>query len=205
MFQVGSNCRRLQPGVYDIANPREKPLRVEVFAGNAGEPDPRIVDIDVVTAIELIEHMDESTHESLIINVFDVIQPKLAVFTTPNVEYNPLFPDGSVDKRRHWDHRFEWTRGQFQAWLVRIAGPGGTGPATLRKVGPLSYFNVSDKKNHYQREFAQQPHFFVWKNFFPTCCSCMTNLSSNLKNCTKKYKPDNGPVTNSTTRAESLV
>jgi small RNA 2'-O-methyltransferase len=115
-FLVGSHCRRIQPGVFEMINKRDQPLTIEVYAGDATEPDQRLLDVDVVTAIELIEHMEPEIHAALAAAVFGVMQPQLAIFTTPNVEYNPLFPGGSVDLRRHWDHRFEWTRAEFQAW-----------------------------------------------------------------------------------------
>jgi len=43
------------------------------------------------------------------------------VVTTPNVEYNSLFPTLPAGKLRHRDHRFEWTRGEFEAWSRRVA------------------------------------------------------------------------------------
>ena len=41
--------------------------------------------------------------------VFGRVRPRVAVFTTPNREFNPLFAD-FPGPFRHWDHRFEWTR-----------------------------------------------------------------------------------------------
>ncbi|XP_055351744.1 small RNA 2'-O-methyltransferase-like [Paramacrobiotus metropolitanus] len=120
-FLVGSSCRRLQPMVFDMMNTRDRPLKVHLFVGDATVPDQRLVAVDVVTAIELIEHMETETHEALVQNVFGLMQPKLAIFTTPNVEYNPLFPGGSIEQRRHWDHRFEWTRAEFQTWANSVA------------------------------------------------------------------------------------
>lgn len=34
--------------------------------------------------------------------------------TTPNYEFNQLFPGSR--KFRHYDHKFEWTRQEFQTW-----------------------------------------------------------------------------------------
>lgn len=47
-------------------------------------------------------------------NIFGYIKPKLAVITTPNADFNVLFPNFSGF--RHPDHKFEWTREQFQNW-----------------------------------------------------------------------------------------
>ncbi|OQV15939.1 putative Small RNA 2'-O-methyltransferase [Hypsibius exemplaris] len=152
-FLVGSHCRRLLPHVFEMVNKRERPLKMEVFAGDATQPDKRLLNIDVVTAIELIEHMNVETHVALAETVFGVVQPKLAVFTTPNVEYNPLFPGGSVEVRRHWDHRFEWTRAEFQTWThavvekypaytVQLQGVGCQSPETIESHGYCSQIAV---------------------------------------------------------------
>lgn len=47
-------------------------------------------------------------------NIFGVIQPEIAIFTTPNIEFNVLFPN--KDSFRHADHKFEWNRKQFEDW-----------------------------------------------------------------------------------------
>ena len=46
--------------------------------------------------------------------VFGFLRPKRVVMTTPNAEYNVLFPNFSGF--RHHDHKFEWTQHQFQTW-----------------------------------------------------------------------------------------
>jgi len=43
------------------------------------------------------------------------------VITTPNVEYNVKFETLPAGKMRHKDHRFEWTRAQFQSWANKVA------------------------------------------------------------------------------------
>jgi hypothetical protein len=45
--------------------------------------------------------------------------------TTPNVEYNARFEGLPAGRFRHRDHRFEWTRAQFQAWAGRVADQHG--------------------------------------------------------------------------------
>lgn len=56
--------------------------------------------------------------EEIPFNVFSFIRPKVVIFTTPNSEFNVLFP-GLVGFR-HYDHKFEWTREEFQDWLVKF-------------------------------------------------------------------------------------
>ena len=51
---------------------------------------------------------------------FDCARPATVVLTTPNREYNALFPTLPAGKFRHRDHRFEWTRAEFAAWCESI-------------------------------------------------------------------------------------
>ena len=55
--------------------------------------------------------------------------------TTPNVEYNARFETLPAGKLRHKDHRFEWTRAQFETWSTGIAGQHGY-EVRLLPVGP---------------------------------------------------------------------
>jgi len=48
--------------------------------------------------------------------VFGQLSPKVVIVTTPNVEFNVLFPD--LKGFRHYDHKFEWTRAEFEEWSV---------------------------------------------------------------------------------------
>ena len=43
------------------------------------------------------------------------------VLTTPNREYNVKWETLPAGQFRHRDHRFEWTRAEFQDWANRIA------------------------------------------------------------------------------------
>jgi hypothetical protein len=45
----------------------------------------------------------------------------MVVITTPNAEYNALFPTLPAGHFRHRDHRFEWSRGEFLRWAERHA------------------------------------------------------------------------------------
>ena len=47
------------------------------------------------------------------------------IVTTPNVDYNALFPGLAAGALRHRDHRFEWTRAEFAAWAGAVAGRHG--------------------------------------------------------------------------------
>jgi hypothetical protein len=57
--------------------------------------------------------------------LFEFAQPKTVVVTTPNIEYNIKFENLAAGKLRHQDHRFEWTREQFQNWANQVAADFG--------------------------------------------------------------------------------
>lgn len=48
-------------------------------------------------------------------------KPRTMIVTPPNIEYNVRFETLPARKFRHSDHRFEWTRGEFQAWASAVA------------------------------------------------------------------------------------
>lgn len=57
-------------------------------------------------------------------NVFGIYKPKLVIITTPNAEFNVNFPNlnygTSESTFRHDDHKFEWTREEFESWCFTI-------------------------------------------------------------------------------------
>ena len=57
------------------------------------------------------------------------------VLTTPNREYNVMWESLPVGTMRHGDHRFEWTRAEFQDWANGIADRFGYSVRFL-PVGP---------------------------------------------------------------------
>jgi hypothetical protein len=52
--------------------------------------------------------------------IFGEARPGAVVVTTPNSEYNALFPSLAAGAFRHPDHRFEWTRAEFRTWADKI-------------------------------------------------------------------------------------
>lgn len=55
--------------------------------------------------------------------------------TTPNREYNVAFEGLPAGQFRHRDHRFEWTRGEFEGWAGGVGGRHGYSVGFL-PVGP---------------------------------------------------------------------
>jgi 3' terminal RNA ribose 2'-O-methyltransferase Hen1 len=87
--------------------------------------DARWADVDAACLIEVIEHLDAERLPALEAVVFGNAKPRYVVVTTPNVEHNALFPGMAPGAFRHPDHRFEWTRAEFQQWAGRICAAHG--------------------------------------------------------------------------------
>jgi hypothetical protein len=58
------------------------------------------------------------------------------VVTTPNRDYNAMWPSLPAGDSRHADHRFEWTRDEFAAWANRVASEHGY-TVEFRPVGDV--------------------------------------------------------------------
>jgi SAM-dependent methyltransferase len=117
---AAQNC---QPTEYDFDNLREKPLFVDIFKGSLDLPDFRCREychclsrFDAAVCVEVIEHLDQRTLEGMPKVFFGTYSPKVAVITTPNAEFNVHFESLPAGKFRHYDHKFEWTRKEFQDW-----------------------------------------------------------------------------------------
>ena len=67
--------------------------------------------------------------------VFECARPRTVIVTTPNVEYNVRFETLPAGNFRHGDHRFEWTRGEFQVWANSVAERFGYA-VRFASVGP---------------------------------------------------------------------
>ncbi len=76
---------------------------------------------DVVTLIEVIEHLYLNDLAKLIEHVFAYIRPRLVIVTTPNADFNVLFETMICGQFRHADHKFEFTRDEFNSWAQQIA------------------------------------------------------------------------------------
>jgi small RNA 2'-O-methyltransferase len=89
---------------------------LQLFQGNAADPDYRLIGCDAVIAIEMIEHMLPHDLERLVHTIFGFIKPWIVVITTPNGDFNPLFKSLEENGLRRLDHFFEWSREQFYDW-----------------------------------------------------------------------------------------
>lgn len=104
----------------DEMPPRQR-QRIELIHGALTYQDPRLSGFDAAVLVEVIEHLDPQRLEALGRVVFEHARPGVVIVTTPNREYNALFEGMVPGQLRHADHRFEWTRGEFQSWGRGIA------------------------------------------------------------------------------------
>lgn len=95
--------------------------KIQLFQSALTYQDKRFKGYDAVTLIEVIEHLDLPRLSSLSRVVFEFTHPKTVIVTTPNIEYNVKFETLPAGKLRHKDHRFEWTREEFQTWANNVA------------------------------------------------------------------------------------
>lgn len=95
--------------------------RIRLIHGSLTYRDKRLSGYDAATIVEVIEHQDPPRLSAFERVLFEFACPKTVVVTTPNVEYNVKFATLPAGKFRHKDHRFEWTRAQFQNWAKGIA------------------------------------------------------------------------------------
>jgi 3' terminal RNA ribose 2'-O-methyltransferase Hen1 len=85
--------------------------------------DDRLRGYDAAVLMEVIEHVDPPRLPALEANVFGHAHPHAVVVTTPNSEYNVHYE--GLTGMRHSDHRFEWTRAEFESWAGRVASEHG--------------------------------------------------------------------------------
>ncbi|CEM01591.1 unnamed protein product [Vitrella brassicaformis CCMP3155] len=103
-----------------VAWRRDFPLRLKLLKGDIlrvpleykGWPD-------AVTLIEVIEHLQPADLPALSKSIFGDLCPAMCLVTTPNKDFNPLFSDKPTFVR-HSDHKFEWTRQEFQEWCLSV-------------------------------------------------------------------------------------
>jgi 3' terminal RNA ribose 2'-O-methyltransferase Hen1 len=116
-------------------SPRQRE-RLTLFQSALTYRDRRIGGFDAAVLMEVIEHLEPDRLPAMERALFGEAKPRSVVVTTPNVEYNVRFEGLPVGKPRHRDHRFEWTRAEFEAWATSVAGVHGYDVRFL-PVGPL--------------------------------------------------------------------
>ena len=101
--------------------PERQRERLSLFQSSLTYRDKRFSGFDAAAVVEVIEHLDPNRLPALEKSLFTYAKPQTIVLTTPNREYNVRYENLSAGKVRHSDHRFEWTRSEFEAWAERVA------------------------------------------------------------------------------------
>ncbi|MGD1844274.1 MAG: 3' terminal RNA ribose 2'-O-methyltransferase Hen1 [Salibacteraceae bacterium] len=111
----------------DEFSPRQNE-RLKLIHGALTYRDKRLEGYDAAAIIEVIEHLDENRLQAFSRVVFEFARPETVVLTTPNAEYNVRFETLPAGAFRHPDHRFEWTRQEFETWARAIGDKFGYRP-----------------------------------------------------------------------------
>jgi 3' terminal RNA ribose 2'-O-methyltransferase Hen1 len=119
----------------DTMTPRQRE-RVELLQGSLTYRDRRLEGFDLAAIVEVIEHLDQSRLDSFERVVFAHAHPAHIVITTPNLDYNARFETLPAGTLRHRDHRFEWTRAEFESWATAVATRHGYA-VTFSPIGPV--------------------------------------------------------------------
>jgi 3' terminal RNA ribose 2'-O-methyltransferase Hen1 len=106
----------------------EKAKQIEGFLepsllwGSLFYTDDRLRNKDVMILCEVIEHINEDRLPGIMELIFRENRPRTFLITTPNQEYNAIYDLG--ENMRHNDHRFEWSREEFQNrcqnWIANV-------------------------------------------------------------------------------------
>ncbi|KAG0195796.1 Small RNA 2'-O-methyltransferase, partial [Mortierella sp. GBA30] len=139
-----------QPQEFELGqNVRVNPLTIELYQGSVSEADRRLMGYDALACLEVVEHLDPDVLEKFWSVVLGTLKPRVVIVSTPNAEFNIHFTQlkyGTSDAVfRNDDHRFEWTRQEFEHWCQTAATDYGysvsfTGVGVLSKFDPAVGF-----------------------------------------------------------------
>ena len=117
--------------------PENEKKRLRLFQGSLNYRDKRLAGYDAAAIIEVIEHLDLPRLAAFERVIFEFARPRTVVLTTPNRAYNVKFENLQGGRFRHKDHRFEWTRDEFQSWATRISERFGYA-VVFHPIGPTT-------------------------------------------------------------------
>ncbi|MDA0708719.1 MAG: methyltransferase domain-containing protein [bacterium] len=102
--------------------PAHRRRRIQLLHGSAIYRDTRLEGFDATAVIEVIEHLDLSSVADFERAVFEFAHPRTVILTTPNSDYNVRWASLPAGNFRHSDHRFEWSRAEFEHWSSHVCG-----------------------------------------------------------------------------------
>jgi 3' terminal RNA ribose 2'-O-methyltransferase Hen1 len=112
--------------------PERQQGRITLWQSALTYRDDRLRGYDAAVLMEVIEHVDPPRLPALQASVFGHTKPGAVIVTTPNAEFNVNYE--GLTGMRHSDHRFEWTRAEFESWAIAVAAEHGY-TVTFRGVG----------------------------------------------------------------------
>ena len=98
--------------------PERQRERIKLLQGSAVYRDDRLRGADAIACVEVIEHIDLERLDAFRDAIFGHLRPQTVLISTPNAEYNVHYDRPGL---RHTDHRFEWTRAEFEDWSSATA------------------------------------------------------------------------------------
>jgi 3' terminal RNA ribose 2'-O-methyltransferase Hen1 len=116
--------------------PAHRRERLKLLQSSLVYKDSRLANFDAMAIVEVIEHLDPPRVAALERAVFGSAKPRFVLITTPNREYNVKFAGMVEGQMRHRDHRFEWTRAEFEQWASATAASHGYTVA-FTPLGPV--------------------------------------------------------------------
>lgn len=138
MDSLEEAVERCQPWPTDYSQLREYPLSIDIYQGrihtvdvivllligigigSVDEYDKRLAGFDAIICSEVIEHLYAPVLDRILNTALGQYHPRIFIVTTPNAEYNVHFEQLNYGQPnavfRHDDHKFEWTRQEFQTW-----------------------------------------------------------------------------------------
>lgn len=105
--------------------PDRQANRVKLIHGSLMYRDKRLEGFDAASVVEVIEHLDPPRLKAFERVLFEFAKPRTIALTTPNREYNVVWETLPAGEFRHADHRFEWSRQEFQTWATGMASRFG--------------------------------------------------------------------------------
>lgn len=117
--------------------PDNQANRIKLIHGSLMYRDKRLEGFDAASVVEVIEHLDPPRLKAFERVLFEFARPRTVVLTTPNREFNVTWETLPAGQFRHADHRFEWSRQEFQDWANGIAARFGYSVRFL-PVGPAN-------------------------------------------------------------------
>ncbi|KAM0950721.1 putative Methyltransferase domain, HEN1, double-stranded RNA binding domain 2 [Dioscorea sansibarensis] len=158
-----------------------------LYDGSITDFDSRLHGFDIGTCLEVIEHMEEHQADLFGDAVLSLFCPQVLIVSTPNYEYNTILQRSSLPNReddpedksvpckfRNFDHKFEWTRRQFEHWAgnlasrhnysVMFSGVGGSGDVEPGFASQIAVFRkqVRQDEKCIKKESCH-PYNVVWE------------------------------------------